>query len=84
MNIKELIKKYKVHEKDTGSVQTQIISLTLEIENLAKHLRKHKKDYDSRVGLLKMVGKRRRLLNYLQKNNPKTYSSLVKDLGLKK
>jgi small subunit ribosomal protein S15 len=82
--IKELLKKYRTHEKDSGSAQIQIILLTEEINNLVKHLKKHKKDFDSKVGLLKMVGKRRRLLNYLQKTNKKIYDSLIVDLKLRK
>jgi len=84
MIIKELLKKYKTHEKDSGSTPVQIILLTEEINNLVKHLKNHKKDFDSKVGLLKMVGKRRRLLNYLQRTDKQTYDSLIVDLGLRK
>lgn len=80
----DLLKKYKIHEKDSGSAKVQIVLLTSEIFNLAKHLRKHPKDYDSKVGLLKMIGKRRRLLNYLQKSDIKVYESLIVDLGLRR
>ncbi|MBM2820691.1 MAG: rpsO [Candidatus Berkelbacteria bacterium] len=80
----ELIKKYQAHKKDTGSADVQIVLLTQKILDLAKHLRKHGKDSDSRRGLLIMVGKRRRLLNYLKKHDQKTYDKLIKDLGLKK
>ena len=80
----DLVKKYQTHKKDTGSADVQVILLTGKIAELAKHLKKHAKDSDSRRGLLIMVGKRRRLLNYLQKNEPKTYDKLIKDLGLKK
>jgi len=80
----DLVKKYQTHKKDTGSADVQVILLTEKIAELAKHLKKHAKDSDSRRGLLIMVGKRRRLLNYLQKNEPKTYDKLIKDLGLKK
>ncbi len=80
----DLVKKYQDHKKDTGSADVQVILLTEKIAELAKHLKKHAKDSDSRRGLLIMVGKRRRLLNYLQKNEPKTYDKLIKDLGLKK
>jgi len=80
----DLIKKYQTHKKDTGSADVQVILLTEKIAELTKHLKKHAKDSDSRRGLLIMVGKRRRLLNYLQKNEPKTYDKLIKDLGLKK
>jgi len=80
----DLLSKYQTHKKDTGSVEVQIIILTEKIADLAKHLKKHAKDSDSRRGLLIMVGKRRRLLNYLKKNDPKKYEKLIKDLGLKK
>lgn len=80
----ELVKKYQTHKKDTGSADVQVVLLTEKITDLAKHLKKHGKDSDSRRGLLIMVGKRRRLLNYLRKSEPKTYEKLVKDLGLKK
>lgn len=80
----DLIKKYQTHKKDTGSVDVQIVLLTEKITDLAKHLKKHAKDSDSRRGLLIMVGKRRRLLNYLRKSDVKTYTKLIKDLGLKK
>lgn len=80
----DLIKKYQTHKKDTGSTEVQIALLTEKILELAKHLKKHAKDSDSRRGLLMMVGKRRRLLNYLKKGDPKKYDKLIKDLGLKK
>lgn len=80
----DLVKKYQTHKKDTGSTEVQIVLLTEKIMDLAKHLKKHNKDSDSRRGLLIMVGKRRRLLNYLRKSDPKTYPKLIKDLGLKK
>lgn len=84
MGIKKLLSKYQTHEKDTGSTKTQVILLTSEINNLAKHLKEHRKDFDSRVGLLKMVGKRRKLLNYLQKTEKTVYDNLIKDLSLRK
>ena len=80
----DLVKKYQTHKKDTGSAEVQVVLLTQKILELAKHLRKHAKDSDSRRGLLIMVGKRRRLLNYLKKSDPKIYEKLIKDLGLKK
>ena len=80
----ELIKKYQTNKKDTGSADVQVVLLTEKIVDLAKHLKKHAKDSDSRRGLLIMVGKRRRLLNYLRKGEPKIYDKLIKDLGLKK
>ena len=80
----DLVRKYQTHKKDTGSAEVQGVLLTQKILELAKHLRKHAKDSDSRRGLLIMVGKRRRLLNYLKKSDPKIYEKLIKDLGLKK
>lgn len=79
-----LIKEFKLHEKDTGSVEVQISILTKQINELTSHLKTHPKDNHSRRGLLKMVGKRKRLLDYLSKNNNKSYTSLIKKLGLKK
>lgn len=80
----DLVKKYQSHKNDTGSTDVQVALLTQKIAELAKHLKKHNKDQDSRRGLLMMVGKRRRLLNYLKKNDVKKYEKLIKDLGLKK
>ncbi len=80
----ELVKKYRGSTKDTGSVSVQIALLTDRINQLAKHLTKHIHDFDSKRGLLILVGKRRRLLNYLRKNNEKVYAKLIKDLKLKK
>ena len=77
-----LIKQYQVHEKDSGSAEVQIALLTKQIEALARHLKKHPKDHHSRRGLLLMVGKRRRFLNYLKRRNQKKYQALVKKLGL--
>ena len=80
----ELVKKYRSGAKDTGSVSVQIALLTERINQLAKHLTKHIHDFDSKRGLLILVGKRRRLLNYLRTSNEKIYDKLVKDLKLKK
>lgn len=79
-----IVKEYGEHETDTGSPQVQTAILTRRIEELTGHLKKHRKDNLSRRGLLKMVGKRKRLLEYLSKKNPKSYSATVKKLGLKK
>lgn len=81
---KTIIKEHGLHETDTGSASVQIGILTKQIEELTDHLKKHKKDNHSRRGLLKMVGKRRRLLVYLEKSDDKAYNSVVKKLGLKK
>ncbi|MEI8143774.1 MAG: 30S ribosomal protein S15 [Candidatus Berkelbacteria bacterium] len=79
-----LVEKYQTHEKDTGSVEVQVAIVTKKISDLTGHLKDHKKDFDSRRGLLCMVGKRRRLLNYLKKNDEARYNALILDLGLKK
>ena len=80
----KLIKSFQDHEKDTGSASVQIAVVTEEIERLALHLKKHPKDNHSRRGLLKMVAKRKNLLDYLSKNDEKKYSTLIRKLGLKK
>jgi len=79
----KLIKKYKLHDLDTGSPEVQIALLTEEIKRLILHLKKHPKDFHSKRGLLKMVGKRRRFLSYL-KEEEKRYNNLIKKIGLKK
>jgi len=81
---KELIEKFKEHKTDTGSASVQIAILTERIKNLTEHLKKHKKDFHSRRGLLFLVGRRRRLLNYLKRTDPKKYEKLIKELGLRK
>jgi small subunit ribosomal protein S15 len=80
----KIIKKYKLHDKDTGSSEVQIALLTEEIKQLLLHLKKHSKDFHSKRGLLKMVTKRKSLLNYLKSKNEKKYKALVKKIGLKK
>ncbi len=80
----KIIKEHKKHETDTGSSEVQVAILTEQIQELAKHLKKHPKDNHSRRGLLKMVSKRKRLLDYLKKDNEKGYNKLIKKLGLKK
>jgi small subunit ribosomal protein S15 len=80
----KIIEEYKIHEKDTGSAEVQIAIFTKQIEELAKHLKKHPKDNHSRRGLLKMVVKRKKLLDYLRKEDEKRYNKVVKKLGLKK
>lgn len=78
-----VIKKFQTHKGDTGSAEVQIAILTTEIEELATHLKDHAKDHSSRRGLLRKVGDRRRLLRYLQRENPTSYEDLVKKLKLK-
>ena len=80
----EIINEYRRDEKDTGSSEVQIALLTERINELTEHLKVHKKDNHSRRGLLKMVGKRRNLLNYLAKNDVTRYQNVVKELGLRK
>lgn len=84
MATKDLVKKYQSHKEDTGSTSVQVAVLTQKINELTEHLKEHRKDFDSRVGLLKMVGKRRRLLNYLGKSDAEAYTKLIADLGLRK
>ena len=80
----EIIKKFGEHENDTGSCQVQIALLTDRILYLTDHLREHKQDQHSRLGLLKLVGKRRRLLDYLKRTDVGKYQSLIKELGIRK
>ncbi|TQS75514.1 30S ribosomal protein S15 [Ornithinibacillus gellani] len=80
----EIINEYKVHEQDTGSPEVQIAVLTEEITTLNEHLRVHTKDHHSRRGLLKMVGKRRNLLNYLRNKDVTRYRELIQKLGLRR
>jgi len=79
----DIIKKYKLHKEDTGSPEVQIAIFTEKIDELAKHLKKNKKDNHSRRGLLGMVSKRKRLLSYLKGIDEKRYSGITKKLGLK-
>ena len=82
-NRNEIIQKYQLHEGDRGSAKVQIALLTARINDLTGHFRAHKKDHHSRRGLLKMVGKRRRLLDYLRRNDLEGYRALISDLGLR-
>ncbi|ADL13098.1 30S ribosomal protein S15 [Acetohalobium arabaticum] len=79
----EIIDKYGRHEGDTGSSEVQIAILTARIDELTEHLRDHNQDHNSRRGLLKMVGKRKRLLEYLQNNDVERYRELIKELGIR-
>ncbi len=78
------IEEVKKHPKDTGSTNVQVVQLSANIKQLTEHLKTHKKDFSGRRGLLKMVGKRRRLLNYLAKRKPEEYKKILKKLDLKK
>ncbi len=80
----DLIGKYKIHDTDTGSPEVQIALLSERIKYLTEHFKTHKKDFHSRRGLLKMVGRRRRLLDYLKNKSVDRYKKMVEDLGLRK
>ena len=80
----ELIEKYKLHESDTGSPEVQIALMTHRIEYLTEHFKIHKKDHHSRRGLLKLVSRRRRLLDYVKKGDEKRYRAIINALGLRK
>jgi small subunit ribosomal protein S15 len=80
----KVIQKYQSHSNDTGSTDVQVAVLTEKINALTKHLQEHKKDHDSRMGLLKMIGQRRSLLNYLEKKSIERYKKLIASLGLRK
>ncbi len=80
----QIIKEYQVKEGDTGSPEVQVALLTYRINDLNEHLKIHKKDHHSRRGLLKMVGQRKNLLNYLKENDVERYRSLIARLGLRK
>ena len=80
----KILGEFRVHDKDTGSPEAQIALFSEEIERLTKHLKKHQKDNSSRVGLLKMVAKRKRLLDYLKREDLKRHASISKKLGLGK
>lgn len=79
-----IIEKFRRHPKDTGSSEVQIALLTARIKALEEHLKIHKKDFHSRRGLMKLIGQRRALLNYLRKKDFSRYQNLLKELGLKK
>jgi len=81
---KEVINNYQLHEVDTGSPEVQIALLSARIEYLTEHFKMHKKDHHSRRGLLKLVGKRRRILDYLKKKDVERYRSVIQRLGLRK
>lgn len=81
---KSIIETHRVHAKDTGSPEVQIAMLTDRINQLTEHLRTHSKDYHSRRGLLMLVGKRRRLLQYLNRESTERYRNLIEKLGLRR
>ncbi len=81
---KETIEKFKIHATDTGSPEIQVALLTHRINYLTEHFKIHKKDHASRRGLLKMVGRRRRLLDYLKSKNKGRYTKVIGELGIRK
>jgi small subunit ribosomal protein S15 len=80
----EIIEKYRLHEKDTGSPEVQVAILSEDINSLTEHLKLHKKDYHSRRGMLKKVGQRRRLLDYLKENDIESYRQLIDRLNIRR
>jgi small subunit ribosomal protein S15 len=80
----QIIDNYKSHTGDTGSVGVQVAVLTARIHELTEHLKEHSKDFSTRRGLLRLVGRRRRLLTYLKTSNFKSYADLIQKLGLRK
>ena len=80
----ELVTKFRTHESDTGSPEVQVALLSERINQLTEHFKAHKKDHHSRRGLLKLVGRRRRLLNYVQRDDVERYRALIKELGLRR
>jgi small subunit ribosomal protein S15 len=80
----ELVGRFGANDQDTGSTRVQVALLTTRISELTEHMKVHKHDHHSRRGLLKLVGRRRRLLNYLQKHDLEGYRALIKELGLRR
>ncbi|MCB9809471.1 30S ribosomal protein S15 [Candidatus Peribacteria bacterium] len=81
---KDVITQYQTHKKDTGSTPVQVAVLTQRIASLTEHLKENHKDQHSRRGLIGLVGKRRKLLRYMEMHDPKAHAALVKELGLRK
>lgn len=80
----KIIEEFRTHPKDTGSPEVQVALITYRINHLTQHFAKHKKDYHSRTGLMKLVGQRKRLLAYLKRKDPSRYEALIKRLKLRK
>jgi len=80
----QIIASYRLHDTDTGSPEVQIALLTARINRLTDHLREHRKDFHSRRGLMMLVGRRRRLLRYLEREDPERYQRLITSLGLRR
>ncbi|MBI4904895.1 MAG: 30S ribosomal protein S15 [Acidobacteria bacterium] len=81
---KQVISKYKVHKTDSGSTEVQVAILSQRIAQLTEHFKSHQKDHSSRLGLLTMVARRRRLLKYLKANSPERYKDLITRLGIRR
>ena len=79
----ELVAQYGANDKDSGSAEVQVAILTARIKELTEHMKSHKKDFHTRRGLLMLVGKRRRLLSYIKKNDIENYRNLIKSLGIR-
>ncbi len=80
----QIISDNRLHDTDTGSPEVQVALLTERINHLTEHMKRHKKDYHTRLGLLKLVGKRRRLLDYLKRKDLESYRELIAQLGLRR
>lgn len=80
----QIISEYRLHETDTGSPEVQVSLLTNRINYLTDHMKKHKKDFHTRLGLLKLVGQRRRLLDYLKSRDIESYRQLIKNVGIRR
>jgi small subunit ribosomal protein S15 len=80
----QIIPKFRVHKSDTGSPEVQVALLSRRISDLTEHFKSHKKDHHSRRGLLTLVARRRRLLNYLKKSDPQRYKTLIQELGIRR
>jgi small subunit ribosomal protein S15 len=80
----DMISKYRIHKTDTGSPEVQVAILSQQIQQLTEHFKTHKKDHHSRRGLLTMVARRRKLLNYLKSRNPERYKTLIQSLGIRR
>lgn len=79
----EIVKEFRINENDSGSIEVQIAILTARIKHLTEHLKKHPKDFHTRRGLLKMVGRRRKMIRYIKQNKPEVYRELISKLGLR-
>ncbi len=80
----QIIPKFRVHQTDTGSPEVQVALLSRRISDLTEHFKTHQKDHHSRRGLLTLVARRRRLLNYLKKSDPRRYKALIQELGIRR